>query len=433
MRGPKDHPHRHRLSNEVHARPSFPIETPSKISYIAMLSDKAQRQADYDALCALLDAFQHITPPSYEARHFSSDLGPFSIVWERHTEFVRYTFIIRGESDAFAHPVIDLLPKDWLSRLPGDLIVGVNAALSQSDTAIDVKQVIAETLLEPPVVGALISRGEASVATDFRIHADGFTRLCIRNHKMDTWSTGRIVQRLLEIETYRMMATQSLPVAQDLLAKLVTWETELSHIAEGMVELKTQDQTRPLERLMTLQAAIEKISAQSQFRFSAGAAYYSLVKARILELNESELPQAQMFGEFTERRLAPAMATCMSTERRLSALSARVDRVTQLLSTHVNLLLEQQNQGLLESMDRRVGLQIRLQQTVEGLSAAAISYYLIGIVAYIVKAVEEAGLAINTALTIGISAPIILALVSGSIWRIRKHFTDSDHPSQAKH
>ncbi len=43
------------------------------------------------------------------------------------------------------------------------------------------------------------------------------------------------------------------------------------------------------------------------------------------------------------------------------------------------MALEAQNQTLLASMDRRARLQLRLQQTVEGLSVAAICYYVVGL------------------------------------------------------
>ncbi len=43
---------------------------------------------------------------------------------------------------------------------------------------------------------------------------------------------------------------------------------------------------------------------------------------------------------------------------------------------------EEQNQKILGSMDRRANLQLRLQQTVEGLSVAAITYYIVGLVYY---------------------------------------------------
>ena len=144
-----------------------------------------------------------------------------------------------------------------------------------------------------------------------------------------------------------------------------------------------------LERLMKLEAAIESRDSKSHYRFSAAAAYYELVRPH-RRTSEQRIKGLQLFDEFMERRLAPAMATCFGRQG-----SMRCHRVspasTQLLSTKVNIGLEQQNQGVLASMNRRAKLQLRLQQTVEGLSVAAITYYITGLVGYAVKAMKAAG------------------------------------------
>ena len=66
-------------------------------------------------------------------------------------------------------------------------------------------------------------------------------------------------------------------------------------------------------------------------------------------------------------------------------MSERVARATQLLSTRVDIARSRQNQAVLEQMNRRTKLQLRLQQTVEGLSVAAITYYIVGLTGYAAK------------------------------------------------
>ena len=56
-----------------------------------------------------------------------------------------------------------------------------------------------------------------------------------------------------------------------------------------------------------------------------------------------------------------------------------------LLRTWVDVEVERQNRDLLASMNNRARLQLRLQQTVEGLSVAAVSYYVVGLVGYLAK------------------------------------------------
>jgi uncharacterized membrane-anchored protein len=114
------------------------------------------------------------------------------------------------------------------------------------------------------------------------------------------------------------------------------------------------------------------------------------------------------------------MSTCRSIAARQEALSDRVAHTTQLLSTRVDLARERQNQAVLESMNRRAGLQLRLQSTVEGLSVAAITYYLTGLVGYAAKALKSAGIPVNVDIAIGASIPIIAVLAALGIHRIRK-------------
>jgi uncharacterized membrane-anchored protein len=71
-------------------------------------------------------------------------------------------------------------------------------------------------------------------------------------------------------------------------------------------------------------------------------------------------------------------------------------------------------------MNRRATLQLRLQQTVEGLSVAAISYYLIGLLAYAVKAIKG----INHEVTIGIAVPLVVILVAIVTRRARNRLDD---------
>merc|ERR1712173_134583 len=83
------------------------------------------------------------------------------------------------------------------------------------------------------------------------------------------------------------------------------------------------------------------------------------------------------------RRYAPAMRTVKSTETRLHTLAARALRAADLLRTRVDVERSAQNQAILASMDRRADLQLRLQQTVEGLSVVAISYYAVSLATYL--------------------------------------------------
>lgn len=105
-------------------------------------------------------------------------------------------------------------------------------------------------------------------------------------------------------------------------------------------------------------------------------------------LNEAPVSGYETWATFLQRRLAPAMRTCRSVEERQANLSRKLTRAATLLRSWVDVEMEKQNRDLLASMNRRAEMQLRLQQTVEGLSVAAISYYVVGLISYLVKGVH---------------------------------------------
>lgn len=256
--------------------------------------------------------------------------------------------------------------------------------------------------------------------TDLRVHGDGFGRVLVEDRSLTSRQAGRMVQRLLEIDIYRMVALLALPVAREMLPVLSQCEQELTDIAVALVGASEQDEAGLLDKLTALDAAIASRSAESYFRFGAAAAYYELVQRRIGELREDRLQGLQTFREFIERRLAPAMNTCRSVAMRQELLSSRVARATQLLSTRVAVTRERQNQDVLRSMDRRAALQLRLQSTVEGLSVAAITYYVVGLVGYAAKALASVGVPIKVEIAMGVSIPFVALLMMLGIRNIRR-------------
>ena len=254
------------------------------------------------------------------------------------------------------------------------------------------------------------------VVTDFRLQPDGFERLLVIAPEATTDTrVGRISQRLLELETYRMMALRGLPVAKALAPMLAEAEAALADIT-AQLEAKQVSEQQLLDTLIGLAARVERANAQHMYRFSATQAYQALVAQRLTELREKAIPGTQTLGEFMQRRLSPAMATVAATAQRLAALSQRIERASALLRTRVDIAAEAQNQELLAKLTRGQELQLRLQSTVEGLSIAAISYYVISLVLYGGKAAKAAGAPINPELLAGLMIPVVL----WGVWRATK-------------
>ena len=155
------------------------------------------------------------------------------------------------------------------------------------------------------------------------------------------------------------------------------------------------------------------------FRFGASRAYHGLVMQRIEELRERRISGLPTFHEFMQRRLLPAMNTCEAISRRQEELSARVARNSQLLRTRVDIELERQNQELLGQMNSRAKLQLRLQETVEGLSVVVLTYYGSQLVQYLAKGTKDFH-HLNTDIITAISIPVIAGVVAWGTRRMRK-------------
>ena len=419
---PPDHPLRLELSHEVHARPPEALCAPLRLSFLGLYSDQANRDHEWERVAELAARYGHRVPA--RANHYSADFGPFRLKWERHTEFTRYKFIVAGPcDDPYGQPALELVPQDWLAGLPGEVMVATHAALLPAPVEpMDYEAISARHFGGNVLIGAEVAGGAGVALTDVRLH-DGFGRLLVFDRSLTSRQAGRTMQRLLEIDTYRLMALLALPVAQQLTPWIGRAERALAEITAQLVQAGEDSEPQLLERLTELEAEIESRESAHHFRFTAAQAYHELVERRIAELREHRIQGLQTFEEFTERRLAPAMNTCGSVLARLESLSRRVERATQLLSTRVDVSRERQNQRILESMNRRAEAQLRLQQTVEGLSAAAITYYVVGLVGYAAKGLKALGWHVNPDLVMGLSIPLVALVTVAGVRHVRKVVT----------
>lgn len=421
MRMPGDHALRYELNDEVHARPPEALRAPCRVSYLALACEGEDRDRQWQGVEELAQELG-VEPPPPGANHYTGDFGSFRLKWERHTEYTRYTFIVNGEPGKFfSDPAIGAAPLQWVASLPGRVMVACHVGVMHTDEGRpDFGTISREYFEANELVGAEVAGGAGAAFTDFRIHDDGFSRVLIHRRSMTPRQTGRTLQRLTEIDTYRMMALLALPVARDLAPSLTRCERELTRIMSDLVGAGESDEPDLLERLTRLQAEIESNESQHSYRFAAAEAYYDVVRSRIAALREQRIQGLQTFREFTERRLDPAMKTCQAVAVRQRSLSERLSRATQLLSTRVDMTRERQSQELLESMDRRARLQLRLQETVEGLSVAAITYYIVGLVGYAAKAMHTAGMPVNAELVMGVSIPVVAILALIGVRKIRR-------------
>ena len=417
-----DHPLRYALTNELHARP-FPVAAaPCTVVFLAIKKTDAAAARDLNLdsmhLINLLDRHgaQH---PQPGATHYAGQIGRHWLKWEQHTEFVAYTAITQNVSDrAFDPADFEVFPPDWLMASPGRRITSIMMRVVKRSKDAPVTQALSDWFEPESLAVARVLDDSAICASDFRIDPAGHMRFALFVSKeTGRRRTGRIIQRLCEIETYKAMSMLGFARVKDLMPRIGELDKTLSDL---MVEM-TDDSASPddlLPQLLSTSTELETLSARSSFRFGATEAYEAIVNQRIAVLREERFEGRQSFADFMMRRYDPAIRTVKSTERRLQALSDRAIRAGDLLRTRVDVERSAQNQALLESMDRRADLALRLQHTVEGLSVVAISYYAVSLASYLLYPLTKAGIS-KGMLTAGLTMPVLLG-VWFAIRQIRK-------------
>lgn len=370
-----NHPLRLALAGEMHARPFMRIEPPERVLHLALFAGDALER-HHAWLGELCECFG-VSAPQRGASYFFHDFGPWRLKWENHSEFSTYTFAFRGDgSGDFADDLLRRLPQAWLGQLAGNVISAAQLAfVSAGGQPLAASDPWLRTQFSGPLIaGARVMAG-GEVWSDFLVQPDGVSRFLLRDVGLREFQAGRLSQRVLEIDTYRMMALLALPVARE------------------------------------CQPVIREAEADN-YRFSASAAYFSIIRARLQELREERIEGVPTLGEFMERRLVPAMEFCESVRRRQHELIERLSRTDSLLRTRVTMTQERYNSAILASLNKRAELQLRLQHAVEGFSIVAISYYLLGVLGYGLKALGKLGVPVEAELATGLALPLVV----GAVW-----------------
>jgi uncharacterized membrane-anchored protein len=424
-----DHPDRIKLANELHARPFPLLQVPCRVSHIAVSAPPDEqgpaRQHMLD-LCARFGA----SLPAESAPQHNIDLGRFTVKWEWHTEFLALSVMAGAASPAhtpFAEPAITLLPKDWLARIPGTVLAAIHVhgeavsgeAGGLGDHAIPAH--LAPHFSLDSLIGGSFFDDTARFWGDFRIHEDGFMRFAVRTvPNFERALMGRIAQRLIEVETYRAASMLALPTARGVWPQLNTIDKALAETTAAVGSDAPVSERKMLDRITELSARIETITSENAYRLDASRAYAAIVWRRLEVLSASPLPGHMNLASFMARRYDPAMRSCEATRARLTTLSERAERAATLLRTRIDVSLEEQNREVLASMNERSARQLRLQETVEGLSIVAISYYAVSLAALLVAPMAK-GIGISAIWAKAMLVLPVVALVWMFVQRVKRH------------
>jgi uncharacterized membrane-anchored protein len=417
-----EHTDRRDLNDEVHARPPLRIAEPAIVTHLAYQTGEQGAARDFDHLTALCRQFATPVPPP-GARQWLITTDDRVIRWERHTEFATLTHLTADSDPAKPWPDLPGALVTLMETLPAPCLVAVNLRIeSAAASPAASPERLGAIFSAGDLVGATIGGADAEAWTDFRIAEDGFSRILIRNRSLTAGRLGRMVQRLLEIETYRMMALLGLSTARTTGPELARMERQLSDIvsrtaiASPNVGGADDNDHKLLDELTGLAAESVALASRSRYRFSATAAYADLVEDRLEELREGRIEGYQRIGVFLDRRFRPAIKTCSASLRRQDELAQGIAQASNMLRTRVDVKLEEQNGALLRAMEERSRAQLRIQQAVEGLSVFAISYYLLAILKILSDGLFPES---DHRLLGAIAVPVVLAAVWFSIRRLR--------------
>lgn len=393
-----NHPLRERVVQEMLLRRFPAIEAPARIVQIVRITDPALAMAERAHVLAMPDIE---TIDDHGGRHIAGIAASgLTMAWERHSEASTATMVApAGAPDGAALA--------WIEALPGQVV-----------RAIRIDIVPDEQAAAPVIAGADLAGddlvtchiGPCRMWSDFRMGAGGYGHIVIAANGCAPADLGRIVQRLQELGNYRNLALLGLPMAQQYAARLDALEALLADHAQAIAEIDGDDEAL-LDSLSDLAAELAHISALTAFRMGATRAYAAIVGDRLDGLAVRPIAGHQSLADFNDRRLVPAVRTCATFSERLETLSGRAARVTALLRTRIETRIERQNRDLLTSVERGIGLQIRLQHLVESLSVLAISYYAVGLLAYLAKgaAKEVPGFSAELATAIAV-IPVTVAI-----------------------
>ncbi|MDT8446069.1 MAG: DUF3422 domain-containing protein [bacterium] len=425
METPQYHRHYHDIHREVYARPFPVLSAPVVVTQLTLLQDRLTKDIEWDHLVQLCRAMGVPEPP--DQRSYHGNFGEFHLHWQRHLEFSTYQLVLPHDGSGSDRTALEFLPEGWLRDLPGEMVGAVHVMVEDYEAEATTPGRLAERLGTVAPMGAQVRERQALAWSNFVPDEQGFTRYLIQTKKLSPAQTGRLTQRILELETYRLLALLALPVIKQMSETLDGMEYSMLLVSDHIQRIFTAEDQKSLLAKLSAEAARLEVLRSHDYRFSAAHAYFELTEERLEELKQEKLAGILTFSEFLNRRMVPARRTLRHTQRRINDLIQRIGHARELLQTNISLTIEEQNQELLLSMEKRSHLQLRLQEAVEGLSIAAISYYMVSLVKYLFSAFKSMGIPINKDLATGIAVPLVIFTVWFAIHKIKKHvLTDEE-------
>ncbi len=408
----------------MHLRRFAPVEVPGRIVQMVCLVDDELRETEIARLSRLAqDHGQDFDPESRHAVIAQEEGRTF--LWERHTEATTITIMCGGSQMDDLSELTELL-LGW----PGEVVRATKIFVEPDEVSAE-RRLPQMEFEKEDLVSCRVNAG-VTIWSDFRIREDGFGRLLLTAGNAQPDELGRIVQRLQELGNYRNLALLGLPEVRRLMPSLGELEDKLAQYSLDLGNDRAGHDDQLLHDLSLLSAELARIRVENGYRLSASQAYAQIAGDRLESLCVEPRPSFQSLTEFTERRLVPAMRTCETFVERLRRLSERSGDAIALLNTRIDTRIRTQNLDLLRSMESSFNLQLRLQHLVEALSIVAASYYVVGLLAYMLKGAMAFPDGDRFDLLIAVITPLVILSIFLLVSRIRHRFLRETEGAHAK-
>ena len=424
------------FKDELHARPYIKLSNNLRTFHFAYLIKENDEKRSWTYLNEFLSKINFQKLPKESSKYWVAEGKDLIIRYECHTEFISLTLIYpnkienKNKNKLFDENFLRLLPIDFLKNFPGNLFL--SSWIEMVPTKKNFRPIDIEGFFyHDNFAGSNVAEDGANVFMSFKSDrtdflGSGLRRVFIQNKTLRTRRTGRLLQRIVELETYQVLSLLGLPQVRQETSNLSNLEKQITEITKSVSKTAKKnlnkksiaypDYQQDLNELSYVVAKIEEIDSSTNYRLSATEAYYKLVEQRIQDLREERLESFQTNYEFLSRRLQPAIRTSEAFSRRLESLATRAQRADNLVRTQIEMGVQMQNKNLLQSMDLRARAQLRLQETVESLSIVAITYYIVGLLSTLVDPINFENFIISKTVFLALCVPIILIL----IWYIAK-------------
>jgi uncharacterized membrane-anchored protein len=389
---PHDSPHfppedatRAALHHQLLARPQARMGLPVQMAYIVVLNADIDLETERLHL-AKLPGQKDLAAQALQRHFLRVPVGPCTLKWERHAEFTSYTImralppstLLNDDPQKLVSQL--LLDDGWLQNIPGKTLAAIHLVMLLGDPPHAVTRATAydHWFADGSAVASLMGTPpHSAIVTDFALQPDGFERLLVTAAPgMSEARAGRVAQRLLEIETYRLLALRRLPLALQLTQELADCERVLATLIDALDDPRSS-LAELLDTLVPLATRVARMATDHTNNFDASAAYQAMVTQRLGELREKAIAGTQTFSEFIQRRLSPAVATVDATARHMDALAARITRTGALLQSRTDMATQAHQTQLLQAMgDTQVVLR-RVQRTLQILAFAGVALGLV--------------------------------------------------------